>query len=94
MLNSVCSTLSKTEKLSFDEQILLTKTRKTKLGHYNPRKPKKCGFKIFMITDRTGLVYETAFYLGRDSKNIVQFGASASVVLRLAEVEQTSQIVF
>ena len=39
--NSVCSTLSKTEKLSFDEQTLPTKT---KLGQYNPHKQKKMGF--------------------------------------------------
>ena len=85
--NSVCSTLSKTEKLSIDKQILPTKTRKTKLRQYNPLKPKKkWGFKIFMITDATGLVYKIEFYLGKDSENIVQLGASGSVVLRLAEV--------
>ena len=48
--NYVAGKIPMDEMCSVDEQILPAKTRKTKLRQYNPRKPKKWGFKIFMIT--------------------------------------------
>ena len=59
--NKVCQKLPKTEKMSIDEQILPTKTKKSKFRQYNQKKPKKWGFKIFMITDPSGLVYKIEF---------------------------------
>ncbi len=84
--NMVCQDIPKTEKMSIDEQILPTKTKKSKLRQYNPKKPKKWGFKIFMITDPSGIVYKIEFYLGKRNDSQNQLGASGAVVMRLAEI--------
>ena len=84
--NQVFSDLPKNEMFSIDEQILTTKTKKSRLRQYNPRKPKKWGFKISMITDPTGLVYKIEFYLGKTNSCEKSLGASGDVVMRLADI--------
>ena len=84
--NKVCGQLPKEEMFSIDEQILPTKTKKSRLRQYNPRKPKKWGFKIFMITDPSGLVYKIEFYMGKQDSTQKYLGASGDVVMRLAEI--------
>lgn len=44
------------EKLSVDEQIVPFKGRSS-MRTYNPKKPKKWGYKIFVLSGIDGLVY-------------------------------------
>ena len=47
--NKVASKIEMSEKLCIDEQILPTKTRKSSLKQYLPKKPKKMGFQNFRV---------------------------------------------
>lgn len=56
--------LPKDEYLCVDEQIVPYKG-KSSLKMYNPKKPKKWGFKIFVLCDQYGLVYDFDVYCGK-----------------------------
>ena len=82
--NSVASKIELEEMLSVDEQIVPTKTRKTSLRRYNP---KKWGYKIFMLcSSESGIVHQIEFYLGKSEETQLMYGLSnsASVVARLS----------
>ena len=64
--NSIANKIPFDEMLCVDEQIVPTKTRRTTLRQYNPKKPKKWGFKIFMLCGQSGFVHNIEFYLGKD----------------------------
>ncbi|XP_039287948.1 piggyBac transposable element-derived protein 3-like [Nilaparvata lugens] len=76
----------KEENLSVDEQICATKVRHY-MKQYNPMKPHKWGFKVFVLSGISGFAYNFEFYSGQE--NVVlpgepDIGASANVVVRLA----------
>ena len=48
--NDVAATIYLEENLSVDEQIIAYKGRKSSLRQYNPRKPKKWGWKVFVLS--------------------------------------------
>lgn len=88
-LNNRFSSVPMTSKLSVDEQICATKCRH-QLKQYNPMKPHKWGFKLFMLCDITGLSYNFEIYTGatnwftRLAQGESDLGASANIVVRLA----------
>ena len=66
---------------SIDEQVVAFKGKPT-LKIYNPAKPKKWGYKIYVLPGAYGIIYNMAFYTGsiqpvprepdlKDSSNIV-----------------------
>ena len=48
-LRERCQTIDKEQILSIDEQIVPAKTKRSGIRQYNPRKPVKWGFKMFII---------------------------------------------
>ena len=80
------------EHLSLDEQIVPFKG-KSSLKQYNPNKPKKWGYKIFVLSDYKGIVYNFQIYDGPllampGNKDI---GASGNIVMQLASVIPKNQ---
>ncbi len=74
------------EHLSVDEQIIAYKGKKSALRQYNPKKPKKWGWKIFVLSGRSGLIHGIEFY-GQDvdvPPEGLQVNKPGQVVLRLA----------
>ena len=53
---------------SVDEQMIPTKTKKTSLRQYIPSKPKKWGFKVFLLTTSDGIIHNAEFYTGAEQK--------------------------
>ena len=73
------------EHLSIDEQIAPFKG-KSSMKQYNPTKPKKWRYKIFVLSDYKGIVYNSQIYDGSrlampGNKDI---GASGNLVMQLA----------
>ncbi|XP_066978982.1 uncharacterized protein [Macrobrachium rosenbergii] len=86
MITSKVSSTSPAEKLSIDEQIVPFKgTSSTKT--YNPKKPKKWGYKIFVLSGTNGLVYNFKIYAGNISPVPGQpdLKASGNIVLDLLQ---------
>lgn len=63
MVSSKVSSILPAEKLSINEQIVPFKGR-SRLRTYNPKKPKKWGYKIFVLSGTDGLVYNFKIYTG------------------------------
>ena len=70
--------------LSIDEQIIPAKTKRSGVCQYNPKKPKKLGFKIFVRAGEIRMMYDFFLYTGKDSGNKTDCSA-ANIVLRLSE---------
>ena len=89
---SNCKVLPSCEKYSVDEQIIPFKGR-SKLKTYNPKKPKRWGYKMFVICDVKGLVYNFGLYTGKEVQppELPDIGASGNVVLRIATVVPSDQ---
>ena len=78
--------------LSLDEQIVPFKG-KSGLKQYNPKKPKKWRYKIFVLSDYKGIVYNFQIYDGPllampGNKDI---GTSGNIVMQLASVIPKNQ---
>ena len=84
--NAVANKLTIDEHFSVDEQIIPTKTKKTSLRQYIPSKPKKWGFKMFLLTSSQGLIHNVEFYTGAREDNNARVGVAGPVVLRLVEI--------
>lgn len=78
--------IPKYEYLCVDEQIVPYKG-KSSLKMYNPKKPKKWGFKLFVLCDQNGLVYDFDIYCGKIQPvlGFPDIGASSNIVLKLVE---------
>ncbi|XP_063921127.1 piggyBac transposable element-derived protein 3-like [Zophobas morio] len=77
----------KPQMLCVDEQIVPYKGRSA-LKQYNPKKPNKWGYKIFVLCDSSGLVHNFEIYTGKilPTPGKEDIGASGNIVLRLASV--------
>ena len=61
-----CIKVDPKEYQSVDEQIIPSKTRRTKIRQYNPKKPKKWGFKNMVRAVASGYMYDFYVYAGKD----------------------------
>ncbi|KAJ8945544.1 hypothetical protein NQ318_020390 [Aromia moschata] len=76
----------KEEHLAVDEQIIPTKARSS-IKQYNPKKPHKWGYKVFVLSGISGFSYDFDIFAGptilkEDQPNL---GASSNVVVKLIE---------
>nr|CAH7726963.1 unnamed protein product [Callosobruchus chinensis] len=76
------------EHIAVDEQIIPTKARST-IKQYNPKKPHKWGFKVFVLSGISGFSYSFDIFAGSQS-NIVpvdapDLGTSSNVVVKLIQ---------
>ncbi|KAF2905518.1 hypothetical protein ILUMI_00658 [Ignelater luminosus] len=83
-IRSVCSKILMEKSLSCDEQIVPFKSRISNKT-YNPKKPHKWGYKLWMLSGVSGFAYDFELFSGKvevfdDEANI---GAASNVVLRL-----------
>ena len=69
---------------SIDEQIIPSKARTSGIRQYNPRKPKKWGYKVFVQAGQSGLMYDFFLYTGKNSTG-TEKTTCASVVRKLCE---------
>lgn len=92
-LNKTFSKIPMEEHLCVDEQMCSTKARNS-LKRYNPNKPHKWGYKVFVLSGVSGFAYRTEIETGKE--NIVlqgepDLGASSNVVMRLARMIPRNQ---
>ncbi|XP_023195555.1 piggyBac transposable element-derived protein 3-like [Xiphophorus maculatus] len=85
-LTSKLQTIPMIEKLAVDEQMVPFKGR-NRLKQYLPAKPKKWGYKIFILAGSDGVPHNFEIYTGRvvQPPELPDVGASGNVVLRLAQ---------
>lgn len=86
MIHSKVSSIIPAEKLSIDEQIVPFKGN-IGIRTYNPKKPKKWGYKIFVLSGIDGIVYNFKIYTGSISPVPGQpdIKASGNIVLDLLQ---------
>uniref|UniRef100_A0A3B1KH96 PiggyBac transposable element-derived protein domain-containing protein n=1 Tax=Astyanax mexicanus TaxID=7994 RepID=A0A3B1KH96_ASTMX len=80
------------EHLSVDEQIIPYKG-KSRLKLYNPSKPHKWGYKVYLLCDSKGIAYNFEFHTGKIQPLIgmPDLGASSNIVLRVASIVPQGQ---
>lgn len=84
-LNKTFSTVPKLCRLCVDEQMCSTKVG-SYMKQYLPNKPKKWGFKLFVVCDTMGYAYKFEIYSGSSEKcaeGEPDLQASANIVVRL-----------
>ena len=79
-----CRKIEQEEFQSIDEQIVPAKTKFSGIRQYNPKKPKKWGFKNFVRAGGSGFMHDFFFHAGAKSAGITTCGA-ADVVKKLCE---------
>lgn len=88
-LNEQLRTIPIEESLAVDEQIIPFKERHY-IKQYNPKKPHKCGFKVFVLSGVSGFSYNFELFCGGDDKICLKgkpdLGASSNVVMHLARI--------
>ena len=85
--NSMSSEYGMKEHLSIDEQIISYKGIKSSLRQYNPKKPKKWGYKLFLLCGEGGIMHQVEFY-GQEVTVDPEWnavGKSGQIVLRMAK---------
>ena len=60
-----CILIAPKREHSIDEQIIPTKTKYSGIRQYNPKKPKKFGFKNFVRAGSSGIMYDFFLYSGK-----------------------------
>lgn len=87
MLKQRLLLVPKEEKLCVDEQIVPFKGR-IGIKQYNPKKPHKWGYKIFVLSGVSGFSYDFELFTGASDNKIMtdepDLGASSNVVVRMA----------
>ncbi|XP_035731241.1 piggyBac transposable element-derived protein 3-like [Vespa mandarinia] len=75
------------EHVCVDEQIIPFKGRH-RLKNYMPKKPKKWGYKAFLLCDSSELIYNFEIYTGKviHDPELLNVGSSGNVVLRVAKI--------
>ena len=89
LIDSLTKTFSEQtpqEYLSIDEQVIPFKG-KSSLKTYNPKKPKKWGYKVYILTSVDGVIHNMEFYSGAilPVQGKPDLKASSNIVLRLVQ---------
>jgi len=81
------------ENLSIDEQMVPFKGRSS-IKQYNPKKPHKWGYKVYVLAGVSGYAYDLELYSGKQDNvplpDEVDCGASGNVVIRLTRSVPTN----
>ena len=80
-----CKALEPEVQNSIDEQIIPAKTVYSGIRQYNPKKPKKWGFKNFVRSGSSGMMYDFFLYQGATTSADGQKCTGSYVVLKLSE---------
>ena len=85
-VRNACVLTEPEEYHSVDEQIIPSKTKFTKIRQYNPKKPRKWGFKNLVRAGSSGLMYDFYLYSGKQENGDTPYKdlqKSAQVVAKL-----------
>lgn len=86
-VQNIIRSIPKEEHLAVDEQIIPTKSR-TSLKQYNPKKPHKWGYKVFVLSGKSGFCYDFDIFAGAQSNVVPEscpnLSASSNVVIRMS----------
>ncbi|XP_054462494.1 piggyBac transposable element-derived protein 3 [Anoplopoma fimbria] len=90
-LNDSFNSIPMDEMLCVDEQMVPFKG-KSQLKQYIPMKPKRWGYKFFILADQHGIVYNFDVYTGsiQPHPGSPDIGASGNIVLQLASAIPTN----
>ncbi|KAL3214886.1 hypothetical protein MRX96_006977 [Rhipicephalus microplus] len=82
-----CHEIPKSQKLCVDEQLVPFKGRSS-LKQYLPNKPKKWGYKLFLLCDERGIMSNFEVYTGKilPQQGFPDIGAGGNIVLRMASI--------
>ena len=69
IVRNQCIEVEAEEYHSVDEQIIPSKTKFSRIQHYNPKKPKKWGFKNLVHAGSSGIMYGFFIYEGKPTTN-------------------------
>lgn len=85
-IRTACKKLPLEENLSCDEQIIPFKGR-ISLKTYNPKKPHKWGYKMWVLSGVSGISYNFELFGDKDATQVIQgepnLGAASNVIVRL-----------
>lgn len=84
MVRKNCAKIEQEPVQSIDEQIIPAKTKRSCIRQYNPKKPCKWGFKMFVRAGQSGIMYDFFLYSGANSTGGTCC-TSEDVVLRLVQ---------
>ena len=88
-INEQLNSIPIEESSAVDEQIIPFKGRHS-IKQYNPKKPHKWGFKVFVLSGVSGFSYNFEVYCGGGDniclENEPELGVSSNVVMRLARI--------
>ena len=79
-----CIKIEPEEVQSMDKQIILARTKSSEIRQYNPKKPNKWGFKMFVRAGQSSFIYEFSLYSGINGANKANCSCE-NVVLRLSQ---------
>lgn len=86
-IRNILITIPKEEYLAVDEQIIPTKC-KTSLKQYNPKKPHKWGYKVFVLSGVSGFSYDFDIFAGEQTNkmpdNCPSLTTSSNMVIKMA----------
>jgi len=86
-IKNILITIPKEEYLAVDEQIIPTKC-KTSLKQYNPKKPHKWGYKVFVLSGVSGFSYDFDIFAGEQTNkmpdNCPTLSTSSNMVIKMA----------
>ena len=88
LVRNECIKVEPEEFHAIDEQIIPSKTKFSKIRQYNPKKPRKWGFKNLVRAGSSGLMYDFYIYSGKEEEVDAQYEhlqKSAQVVARLCK---------
>lgn len=87
-IRNILVTVPKEEYLAVDEQIIPTKS-KTSLKQYNPKKPHKWGYKVFVLSGVSGFSYDFEIFAGEQTNkmpdNCPSLSTSSNMVIKMAQ---------
>jgi hypothetical protein len=79
-VRSKCLEISPEENNSIDEQIIPYKGKTSSMRQYNPKKPKKWGFKSIARCGASGILYDFFIYTGKSIEKPTESVAANSVI--------------
>ena len=85
-LQNVFKLFKPKEFICIDEQVVPFK-RRSRIKQYNPNKPKKWGYKLYVLCDHEGFVYNFVVHTGKIAvcPNQPDIGASGNILLTLLQ---------
>ena len=90
MVRKNCLKVEPEEVMSVDEQIIPSKTKRSGIRQYNPKKPIKWGFKMLVRAGASGTMYDFFLYSGKESTGGDKCSSEGSVMRLVKHLPQNA----